>query len=223
MKNPIARRSPSGLGASLGSTFWRILVAALLVASPGALSAGEPAGDSPGPLTLDGRSRIELRAGASNVVVSHDDWSGALDVTGGEASLAFVHWAHEHLALELSLGVSNVGVSRRRSFHGETVRTEALYRVLAGGRFYLPVPGTFRPHLDVLGGIVTEIAVDDRWRRTEVASGPTKAGLEVGGGVDFLLGRHFVIGVRAAALLREGHRGDFSVSGALGWNFGGHR
>jgi len=194
-----------------------ILAAALLV---GGSAVAEQVRSSAAPYALDGRSRVELRFGVSNLYVSHDEWTDALDVTGGDFSFAFVHWAHENLALELSLGATNVGVSSRRTFHGDAVHAQGLYRAMAGARFYLPVKGAFRPHVDLAGGVLTEIDVDDSSWHTEVNGRTTKAGLEVGGGVDFLLGRHFVVAVRGAALVREGYRSELNVGCSLGWAFG---
>jgi len=203
-----------------------IAVAALLLGGPAVASSlgdavRESASGDETPYALDGRSRVETRMGISNLSVSHDERTDDLDVTGGDFSLAFVHWAHENLALELSMGATNVGVESHRTFHGARVYSEGLYRVMAGARFYPPVKGAFRPHVDLAAGVLTEIEVDDSPWHTEVHGHRARAGLEVGGGVDFLLGRHFVVGVRAATLLREGYRSELAVGGLLGWGFGG--
>jgi hypothetical protein len=202
------------------------VVAALALGGPAVASSlddtvREPASGDETPYALDGRSRVETRLGISNLSVSHDEWTDDLDVTVGDFSLAFVHWAHENLALELSVGATNVGVESRQTFHGDRVHSEGLYGVMAGARFYLPVKGPFRPHVDLAGGVLTEIEVDDSPWHTEVHGHRARSGLEFGGGVDFLLGRHFVVGVRAATLLREGYRGELAVGGLLGWAFGG--
>jgi hypothetical protein len=173
--------------------------------------AVEPARASGTPYALEGRSRFETRFGVSNLNVTHDERTDTLDVTGGDFSLAFVHWPHENVALELSTGVTNLGVSSRRTFHGDRVHSEGLYRVMAGARFYLPVAGAFRPHLDLAGGVLTEVDVHDSPWYTEVNSRTARAGLEVGGGVD------------AATLVREGYRSELTVGCNLGWAFGGRR
>jgi hypothetical protein len=186
-----------------------------------AIAADEHAQTPSEPYLLEGRSRFEMRFGASNLYVRHDEWSDALDVTGGDFALSFVHWPDEHLALELSLGATNVGVSRRWTVRGERVHSEALYRIMAGARFYLPVRGAFRPHVDLAGGLLTEIDVHASPWHTDVTGRTAKAGLEVGGGVDFLLGRHFVVGVRAGTLVREGYSSELNAGANLGWAFGG--
>jgi hypothetical protein len=196
------------------------LAVALLLGSSAA-AAPEPDGASGESYALGGRSRFEMRFGISNVYVSHDQWSDALDVAGGDFALGFVHWPHENLALDLSLGATNLGVSRRWTRRGERVRAEGLYRVMAGARFYLPVKGAFRPHVDLAGGLLTEIDVHDSPWNTDVTGRTAKAGLEVGGGVDFLLGHHFVVGVRAGTLVRDGYKSELNAGGSLGWAFGG--
>jgi hypothetical protein len=196
------------------------LVAVLLL-SGSAAAAPVPDGPSAEPYALAGRSRFEMRFGISNLYVSHDEWSDALDVTGGDFALAFVHWPRENLALDLSLGATNLGVSSRRTRRGERVHGEGLYRVMAGARFYLPVKGAFRPHVDLAGGLLTEIDVHGSPRHTDVTGRTAKAGLEVGGGVDFLLGHHFVVGVHAGTLVREGYKSELNAGSSLGWAFGG--
>jgi hypothetical protein len=198
------------------------LVAVLLL---GGLAAAAPVPDraSEEPYALAGRSRFEMRFGVSNLYVSHDEWTDTLDVTGGDIALELVHWPHENLALELSLGATNLGLSSRRTRRGDKVDAEGLYRVMAGARFYLPVKGAFRPHVDIAGGVLTEIDVHDSPWHTDVTGRTAKAGLEVGGGVDFLLGRHFVVGVRMGTLVREGYRSELNAGGSLGWAFGGGR
>jgi hypothetical protein len=200
-----------------------VLVAALLGSAAAAWADDEQSGSSSAPYWLDGRSRVEMRLGASNFWVSHDEWTDTLDVTGGDVALVLSHWVHENLTLELSLGATNVGVRSRSTPRGETVRAEGFYRAMAGGRFYLPVKGAFRPHLDLAGGLLTEIDIHDSPWHTDVSGRSARAGIEAGGGVDFLLGSHFVLGVRAAALLREGHRSQLNAGGSLGWTFGGRR
>jgi len=80
------------------------------------------------PYALDGRSRFEMRFGVSDVNVNHNGRTDVMDVTGGAFSLRFVHWAHENLALEVSLGASNIDVRLGERFvigiHGGTIVRE---------------------------------------------------------------------------------------------------
>lgn len=217
------------------------LAAVLLLGAPATLAARSDAQDSPAPgptavpldqidertaaedtlHALDGRSRFEMRFGVSNLNVTHDEWTDYLDVTGGDFSLAFAHWPHENVALELSMGATNIGVDRWWTFKGERVRAEEMYRVMGGARFYLPVEGAVRPHLDLAGGLLSMVEVEDDPWRTSVTTHRARAGLEVGGGLDFFLGRHFVLGVRGATLVRQGYSSELIMGCTLGWAFGG--
>lgn len=68
---------------------------------------------------------------------------------------------------------------------------------------------------------MTEIEVhDDAWQ-TYVTHHTTKVGMEVGAGVDFLLGERFVIGIHGGTIVREGDRTPLNVGFSLGWAFGG--
>jgi hypothetical protein len=175
------------------------------------------------PYRLDGRSRFELRLGASDVWVSDDRRVEAVDVTGGAVSLVFLHWIDERLALEVSLGASNVGASSRETVGGEIVDADGFGSLMAGGRFYLPLRGAFRPHLGVAAGPLTDFEVRDRPWETEVTVRTTKIGLAFEAGVDFLVGGHFVLGIHGGAVSREGYypQGSFGVN--LGWAFGGRK
>ncbi len=172
------------------------------------------------PHALDGRSRFEMRLGASDVWVSDDHRVEAVDVTGGAFSLVFVHWIDERFALEISLGASNVGVTSRETIAGEIVHADGFGSLLAGGRFYLPLKGAFRPHVGMAVGPLTDFEVRDRPWETEVTVRTTKVGVAFEGGVDFLVGSHFVVGVHGGAVARDGYYPQGSIGINLGWAFG---
>jgi outer membrane protein W len=177
--------------------------------------------EQPTTYALDGRSRFEMRLGASDVWVNETHRVETVDVTGGAASLVFLHWIDERFALEISLGASNVGVTSRETMAGEITRADGFGSLMAGGRFYLPMNGAFRPHVGVAVGPLTDFEVRDRPLETEVTVRTTRVGLALEGGVDFLVGGHFVIGVHGGAIARDGYspQGNFGVN--LGWAFGG--
>jgi hypothetical protein len=188
---------------------------------PVAAESGEHPRPEPLPYALNGWSRFELRLGASDVWVSDHNRVEAVDVAGGALSLVFLHWIDEHFALEISLGASNVGVTSRETIGGEIVHADGFGSLMAGGRFYVPVKGAFRPHLGLAVGPLTDFEVHDRPRETEVTVRTTKIGVAFEAGFDFLVGGHFVIGVHGGAIAREGYhpQGNFGVN--LGWAFGG--
>ena len=58
---------------------------------------------------------------------------------------------------ELALGAHNVGVSSRQTVGGEIVHADGFGGLLAGGRFYFPLVGAFRPHVGLALGPLTEL------------------------------------------------------------------
>lgn len=164
-----------------------------------------------------------MRLGASDVWVSDLNRVEAVDVTGGAFSLVFLHWIDEHFALEISLGASNVGVTSRETIAGEIVHADGFGSLMAGGRFYLPPKGAFRPHVGMAVGPLTDFEVRDRPWKSEVTVRTTKIGVAFEAGVDFLVGGHFVIGVHGGAIAREGYHPHRNFGVNLGWAFGGGR
>jgi hypothetical protein len=198
-----------------------LLVLAALVSDGVADEIGEPSVTEPTAYALEGRSRFEMRLGAADLSVRDNEVTNALDVTGGAFSLGVLHWMSESFAFEISLGATNVGVRSRETPFGDKVDADGFGGVLAGGRFYLPVPVAFRPHVGLAVGPLTEYRVHDRPWETEVILQTTKLGMRLEAGVDFLVGRHFVIGVHGGTTTRHGYgpQHDFGIN--LGWNFGG--
>jgi hypothetical protein len=182
-----------------------------------------PAPPEVDPYALVGRSRFELRFGAADVLVSDNHRVETVDVTGGACSLVFLHWIDEFFALEISLGASNVGVTSRETVAGEITRADGFGSLMAGGRFYLPLKGAFRPHVGVGVGPLTDFEVRDRPLVTDVTVRTTSVGVTFEAGIDFLVGRHFVIGVHGGAVARDGYYPQGSIGINLGWAFGGGR
>jgi outer membrane protein W len=183
-------------------------------------SEEEPAAET-GPYALTGRSRFEMRLGFADLSVHDSPWTDTVDVSGGAFSLVFLHWMSEAFAFELSLGATNVGVTSRQTPSGDIVKADGFGGFLAGGRFYLPVRGAFRPHVGVAVGPMTEYRVHDRPWHTDVDLSTTILGVSVEAGADFLVGRHFVIGVYGGTTARHGYGPERSFGLNLGWAFGG--
>lgn len=172
------------------------------------------------PFALGGRSRFEMSLGVSDIYVSDNDRTDAVDVSGAAFSLVFLHWIDEHFAFELALGAHNVGVSSRPTIGGEIVHADGFGGLLAGGRFYLPVVGAFRPHVGLALGPLTELQVYDRPWQTDVTLRTTKLGFGAEAGIDLLFGRHFVVGIQGGVILRDGYHPYRRVGLNLGWAFG---
>jgi hypothetical protein len=175
------------------------------------------------PYALGGRSRFEMSLGVSDIYVSDNDLADAVDVSGGAFSLVFLHWVDERFAFEIALGAHNIGVRSRQTVGGEIVHADGFGGLLAGGRFYFPLLGAFRPHVGAALGPLTELRVHDRPWQTEVTLRTTKLGLGVEAGIDFLFGRHFVVGIQGGVIARDGYRPYRRVGINLGWAFGGAR
>jgi hypothetical protein len=175
------------------------------------------------PYALAGRSRFEMSLGVSDIYVSDNDLTDAVDVSGGAFSLVFLHWVDERFAFEIAVGAHNVGVSSRETIGGEIVRADGFGGVLAGGRFYFTLVGAFRPHVGLAVGPLTELRVHDRPWQTEVTLRTTKFGVGFEGGIDFLFGRHFAVGIQGGVIARDGYPPYRRVGLNLGWAFGGAR
>jgi hypothetical protein len=159
----------------------------------------------------------------ADLSVRDNQWTDQVDVTGGAFSLVFLHWMSESFAFELSLGGTNVGVSSRWTPSGDIVHADGFGGFLAGGRFYVPLRGAFRPHVGVSVGPMTEYRVHDRPWETDVDFSTTKLGVSVEAGADFLVGRHFVLGVYGGTTARHGYGPQRTFGLNLGWAFGGGR
>ena len=191
----------------------------VLVASASGAEVAERG--EPGAHALDGRSRFEMRLGFADLYVSDNQLTDAVDVTGGAFSLVFLHWMSESLAIEVSLGAMNVGVSSRETIAGETVRADGFGGFLAGGRFYPQLRGPIRPHVGLAVGPMTDYQVRDRPWQTDVILRTTTVGVGLEAGIDCLLGRHFVLGVHGGTTARDGYSPQWNLGINLGWAFGG--
>jgi hypothetical protein len=70
---------------------------------------------------------------------------------------------------------------------------------------------------------MTEYLVHDRPWETDVDFSTTKLGMSVEAGADFLVGRHFVVGVYGGTVVRHDRGPQRAFGLNLGWAFGGRR
>jgi len=159
----------------------------------------------PGPTPLAGRNRIDLRWTISR---QQGDWAsvsqpGGLvetSVGGFGGGLDYYRWFNEHWALAISASGRAVDV---KTYVGPGTKTEAtaISSVLAGVRWYPTGRPTasVRPWLSCLvgpyigSGTTTGVG---NVVRTEALAVP---GAYLGGGVDFRIGGHFMLGVGIGA------------------------
>jgi hypothetical protein len=166
---------------------------------------------------LAGRSRIELGAGFRNhekLNRTEIRWADGLRVgssTGVVGSLTFSYFDSESLAMTLSWTIHDVETDTWVDFYGDIYdETTVVHSLMLGFRFYFPQSrrhSPFRPYLALGAGPfmgTTELR-DGDWCDCDCccdcySESETQAvfGARLGGGVDFLLGRHFIFGATGA-------------------------
>jgi hypothetical protein len=190
---------------------------------------GAGSGTAEDPYSLASRARVELQLGGSDLSVHTEAGGDTSDVAGGAVGLGFGYWLHDTFALEVSFGGSNLQTSTRKETDGTTVKTQGLFQVLAGVRFYPPLPGIIRPHVGLAAGPVSQYEVvvvdakEGQNNSTEASRTDTRAGLQLRGGVDILLGRGFVVGVQGGVLWRKDRGNQYVGMLGLGWRIGARR
>jgi hypothetical protein len=184
---------------------------------------GADSGAAREPYALASRSRVELQLGGSDLRVHTAAGGDNADVAGAAVGLAFGYWLREDLALELALGGSGLEASTAKQADGTTVRTRGLFHVLAGLRYYPPIPGIIRPHAALAVGPVSQYEAVEGTDSTAVSRNDTRAGLQLRAGVDVLIGRGFVTSVQGGVLWRKDRGNQYGYMLGLGWRFGGRR
>ena len=175
-----------------------LALTALLVGASAALAAQ----------SLDNRHGIELRFGLWNQVndVRTEIGGGGVSTSVGGSGflggLAYSHWLSEGVALRISAGAMALRVETDVGISGVSTETSSITQLLLGVRYYFPgstYGKSVRPFVAAGAGafigsqVATEVGlVVATDARTEPAIGG-----EVGGGVDFLLSRHFVMSLIA--------------------------
>jgi len=150
------------------------------------------------------RSRLELRAGYWNprekrqtsnigtVLVSQS----AENIMG---SLSYTYWPQENLSTYVALTGLVVEAGRFVGTQGVSNDAVVIYTLLFGLRFYLPAPRPetrFRPYLTAGVGPFFAIDAKNETGVQVVQSAKTlgTVGGQIGGGIDFPIGRHFLLG-----------------------------
>ncbi len=194
----------------------------------------------PGPKPLDGRNRIDLRLAFSTGNSAAQIDTGSIvstSVEGFGGGLDYYRWLKEDLALAISFSGRAASVRDSVGIGGVTSETTAISSFLVGLRWY-PWSGPrsgVRPYLTGLVGpylgIGSTVSNTHTGRLVEdkVLAVP---GVYLGGGVDFRIGGHFMLGVGLGADLmpdfseplsgRKDYR-SFQMSLNFGWAWGkGH-
>ncbi len=153
--------------------------------------------------SLEKRHQIGLRFGVWNQLteVRTEVGSGGVSTTvGGTGVLggvAYGHWLKEHLALQIS--VSGMAARLHTEVGGSGVSTEiaVVAPLLFGMKYYFPrstYGSSIRPFAAAgIGAMIgNQLETQSGTVVTVVARTETAVGGELGGGVDFLLSRHFL-------------------------------
>jgi outer membrane protein W len=156
--------------------------------------------------SLEKRHLIELRIGLWNQVsnVRTDVGVGGVSTSVGGSGflggLAYGHWLSEGLALRVSVGAMAAGVDTEIDGSGVSTETATITQLLLGMRYYFPrstYGSSVRPFLGAGVGTFIGSQVASEVGAVVTAEARTEAtiGGELGAGVDFLPGRHFVTSV----------------------------
>ncbi len=179
--------------------------------------------ERPAELLMKGRTRVELFGGFTDSHVEVDHHESHVHVDGGQGGLAFAHWLREDLALDLQFLATDVEVVDVDHGPFDSSETRGSMGFLLGARYYFPKAtfgGAFRPYLAGAVGPFSEYDVFDGEHWSEVHTGHTHVGGQVGGGVDFQLRRLFSLGVRMGVTFRDGHDPSFGTTFGFGFAWG---
>jgi hypothetical protein len=196
----------------------------------------------PGPQPLDGRNRIDLRWTISRY---QDSWASVsqpggvveTSVQGFGGGLDYYRWFREDWAFAISASGRAVDATTYVGFPGTTTEATAISSLLVGVRWYptsRPTAGV-RPWVSALvgpyigSGTVTRSGVPGTVVQTKVMTVP---GAYLGGGVDFRIGGHFMLGISAGVDLPADFSEElagtrnyraFQMGMSFGWAWGkGH-
>jgi hypothetical protein len=185
--------------------------------------AGEDAESKPQGLFMNGRTRVELFGGFTDSYVGVETGSTRVEAGGGQGGMAFAHWIREDVALDFQFLATDLDVVAVENVPFESSQTRGSFGLLFGARYYFPKAtfgGTFRPYVAAALGPFSEYyAYTDNYR-TEVRNDSTHFGGQVGGGIDFQLGRLFSLGVRLGATFRSGYDPSFGTTFGFGFAWG---
>lgn len=156
--------------------------------------------------SLDGRHQLELRLFGWSQVADTRTATGpgsvttSVDAGGMGASLSYGHWAAESWAWNLSLGAMAANVDVVTGSSGTTTDTAVISQILVGARYYF-LPSSrgagVRPFVSAAAGPYMGTQTQTRTGTTVVVESRTETvlGGQFGAGIDFIAGRHFMLGL----------------------------
>ena len=155
--------------------------------------------------SLEKRHQIGLRLGMWNQVTDVRTEIGAglvstsVESGGFMGAVGYGHWLQENLALDLSAGLMALDVETRVGVSGVSSRTATVSTILFGLKYYFPkstLNSNVRPYAKAAVGPFVGNQTEENvgWVITTESRTETALGGQMGLGVDFILGRHFMIG-----------------------------
>jgi hypothetical protein len=157
---------------------------------------------------LNGRSCIELSVGSA--FWSQSSVSQSISVSGVRTTaksgglsgaLSYSYWLQEDLSIHLSMGMFVGEASSSVDYSGVSQRASIVVPILLGLKYYLPAPSPDSRVRSYLSGAVGpfigfEGKNNEGWLGiSQEAHSETALGARIGGGIDFLVGRTFKLGV----------------------------
>jgi outer membrane protein W len=153
-------------------------------------------------LFLKGRSAVELNLGLwggakASQTIGSSGFQSEAGTSGFAGSFGYSYWLKENLSLTLTAGVQSVQTSTTVSAAQINQNVSSVVPLLLGLRLYVAEPGdNIRPFLSA--GVGTYIGSEEASTAlAQNAHVETAAGGRIGGGIDFFLGSHFMLGVNA--------------------------
>lgn len=159
--------------------------------------------------SLEKRHQIGLRLGMWNQTtgvtteIGVDGVSTSVEASGFLGGISYGHWLEEYLALTIDISGMAAEISTSTGIHGVKTETSVIGAVLMGVKAYFPkstYTSSVRPFVRAAIGPYTGSQTISRvgWTITEETRSETAFGGQLGAGMDFILGRHFMTGFAAS-------------------------
>ncbi len=179
-------------------------------------------------ISLEKRHQLALRLGMWNQITDTRTEIGVSGVTTSVESsgllggIAYGNWLEENLALTFSVGGMALDISTNTGISGVITETSAITSMLMGVKYYFAkstLQSSVRPHLRSSAGPFIGSQSSNEVGTTIVNESRTEFafGGQLGAGVDFVTGRHFMMGFGLAYNLMT----DFSEPIGGSKNYGG--
>lgn len=156
-------------------------------------------------ISLEKRHQLTLRLGLWNQItdIRTEVGIGGVETSVGSSGmlggLTYGHWLEEHLALTFGVGGMALDVSTNTGAFGVTTETSSIASMLMGVKYYFArstLESSVRPYLKSSVGPFIGSQSSNKVGITIIYESRTEfaVGGQLGAGVDFVIGRHFMMG-----------------------------